>query len=260
MKTTYGITSPLTASPGVRTAQRKLIRAKFLRPGQDDSVYGPETARAAAQAHWELGFPPALAHAPVYGEVLDNVLTAWLKDGTLPAGYAARRKKRLAMRALGQKALAWLRPHVGDTEQPRGSNRVSWASIWYGLIGPWCAMGLTRALVEAGSTAFKRGVRYASVTYIVQDAINAQNGLTRVLYAVAQGDLVCFDWNGDGTYDHVEIVDEPPAGLSGGAVFTTIGCNTSFDDTGDQSNGGACAAKTRTILGGGRTIFVRVLR
>jgi hypothetical protein len=238
-----------------KAAQMKLIRGKFLRAGAADGVYGPETARAASQAHWELGFPGKYAQANVYGDTLDRVLTGWLATNELPPAYAKRRKARLSSETVGKKALDWLRGHVGETEQPAGSNRVAWASVWYGIIGPWCAMAATRSRVEAGSKVFVRGQYYAYVPYIVYDAVHARRGLRRT-FSPEQGDLVCFDWEGNGVFDHVETVDKPPASVAAGAPFTTIGGNTSFDTGGSQSNGGACAHRERTVLGGGRTVFV----
>lgn len=258
MKRTLALTSPMQRGTDVKTAQGKLIRGGWLRTGGNDGVFGPESARAAGQAHWWLGFPNKLAKAETYGELLDRVLTEWLKTGTLPADYIKRREARLRAVTLGAKALAWLRGHVGEVEKPAHSNRVEWASVWYGIIGPWCAMGATRAYVEAGSKAMARGQRYAYVPYIVRDGIAGENGLVRT-FDPKPGDLVCFDWDG-GVFDHVELVDEPPKMLTAGSAFTTIGCNTSFDDKGDQSNGGACAKRNRTVLGGGRTVFVRVTR
>jgi peptidoglycan hydrolase-like protein with peptidoglycan-binding domain len=252
---TLQLTSPPMRGNDVTGSQRKLIRGKFLRAGGADGVFGPETARACSQAHWELGFAGKLAQAPTYGDTLERVLTRFLVDEQLPPAYATRRRSRLAAKPVGPKALEWLRGKVGETEQPPGSNRVAWASIWYGIIGPWCAMGATRARVEAGSKVFRRGERYAYVPYIVQDAITARNGLRRT-FKPEPGDLVCMDWQGDGVFDHVETVDKPPAKLTHGAPFTTIGCNTSFDDSGSQSNGGACAHRNRTVIGGGRTVFV----
>lgn len=259
MKRTFMLTSPLQIGTDVKAAQTKLIRAGFLRKGGNDGAYGPESSRAAGEAHWLLGFPPALAHAGTYGETLDNVLTQWLKDKKLPTAYQTRRNTRLKAVTLGTKALEWLRPHIGDTEHPARSNKVEWASIWYGSIGPWCAMGVTRAYVAVGSKAFVRGHRYAYVPYIKDDAIAGRNGLIRTFEPLS-GNLWCVDWTGNGSFDHVELVDKPPKGIASGTPFTTIGCNTSFDDKGDQSNGGACAAKDRTILGGGRSVFVRVIK
>ena len=258
--TTLALTSPLTRGDAVKRAQAKLVRAGWLRKGGADGMFGPETARACQTAHWQLGFSGSLARAATYGDLLDKVLDLWFA-GELPAKYKAVRAVRFrpSKKTIGEKALAWLRPHIGETEKPAGSNRVEWASLWYGIVGPWCAMGATRALVEAGSKAFARGQRYAYVPYIVHDATAGTNGLART-FDPKPGNLVCFDWDGDGVFDHVELVDRPPTSVAGGVVFTTIGCNTSFDDAGDQSNGGACAARTRTVLGAGRTVFVEVTK
>ncbi len=259
MNRTLTLTSPLQRGSDVRAAQSKLILAGHLRKGGNDGVWGPESARAAGQAHWFLGFPPALARAETYGETLDNVLTQWLKDKTLAVDYQKRRDARLKAVTLGTKALAYLKEKVGDTEKPAGSNKVEWASGWYGMTGPWCAMAATRAYVAAGSKAFLRGVRWAYVPYIVSDAIAGRNGLMRT-FTPKPGDLVCFDWEGNGSFDHVGLVDVPPASVNAGATFKTVEGNTSFDDRGSQSNGGACAARSRTVLGNGRTVFVRVTR
>jgi cell wall-associated NlpC family hydrolase len=118
-------------------------------------------------------------------------------------------------------------------------------------------MGVTRAYVEAGSKAFVRGQRYAYVPYLLQDALAGRNGVTRT-FDPRPGDLVTFDWDGGGVPDHVELVDKPPRTLTVGTSFTTVGCNTSFDEQGSQSNGGACAQRTRTVLDGKRTVFIRV--
>jgi hypothetical protein len=265
MTRTLTLTSPLQRGQDVKLAQAKLILGGWLRKGGNDGVYGPETSRAAGQAHWWLGFPTKLAKAETYGEVLDRVLTQWLADKTLPADYQQRRVQRLKAVTLGTKALDWLRTKVGETEQPPGSNQIEWATGWYGMVGPWCAMAVTRAYVEAGSTAFARGQRWAYVPYIVASARAGRDGLNRT-FDVQAGDLFCVNWGGTGgsnsvyNFDHVGLVDRPPATLTAGAQFATIEGNTSFGDLGDQSNGGAVAARTRTIIGGGSTVFVRVTR
>jgi hypothetical protein len=257
MARTLTLTSPLQRGPDVRAAQAKLILGGWLRKGGNDGVYGPETARAAGQAHWWLGFPTKLARAETYGDTIDRVLTQWLADKTLPADYQQRRNQRLKAVTLGSKALEWLRTRVGETESPPGSNRVEWASDWYGIQGPWCAMAVTRAYVEAGSKAFARGQRWAYVPYMLSAATAGRDGLTRT-FDPKPGDLVLFDWDGGGVPDHVELVDKPPRTITVGTSFTTVGGNTSFDEQGSQSNGGACAQRTRTVLDGKRTVFVRV--
>jgi hypothetical protein len=263
MKRTLTLTSPLQRGADVKTAQTKLIRGLFLRKGGNDGVYGPETARASSQAHWELGFPDKLARSQNYGDVLDGVLTEWLATKELPEDYAKRRVARMRAVTLGLKALEWLRAHVGETEKPAGSNKVEWASDWYGMTGPWCAMAVTRAYVEAGSRAFVRAQKFAYVPYIVASARAGTDGLTRT-FDPRPGDLFCVDWQAANTsvysFDHVGLVDEPPDNVFAGATFSSVEGNTSFSDAGDQSNGGACAERERTVIGGGSTIFVRVTK
>lgn len=266
MTRTLTLTSPLQRGPDVRAAQAKLILGGWLRKGGNDGVYGPESSRAAGQAHWWLGFPNKLAKAETYGDVLDRVLTQWLADKTLPADYQQRRNQRLKAVTLGTRALDWLKGHIGETENPPGSNQIEWATEWYGMQGPWCAMAVTRAYVEAGSTAFARGQRWAYVPYIVASARAGRDGLTRT-FDPQPGDLFCVDWQGGSSgsnsvysFDHVGLVDRPPANVYAGVTFTTCEGNTAFDNFGDQSNGGACTNRTRTIIGGGATIFIRVTR
>ena len=56
------------------------------------------------------------------------------------------------------------------------------------------------------------------------------------------GDLVLFDWGGDGLADHIGIVEEnhPDEGY-----MTTIEGNTSSGSAGSQSNGGVVARRQR---------------
>jgi hypothetical protein len=264
MTRTLTLTSPLQRGPDVKAAQAKLIAGGWLRKGGADGVYGPETSRAAGQAHWWLGFPSKLAKAETYGDTIDRVLTQWLADKTLPADYQQRRNQRLKAVTLGTKALDWLKGHIGETENPPGSNHVDWCTDWYGIgNGPWCAMAVTRAYVEAGSTAFQRGLRWAYVPYIVAAARAGSDGLTRT-FDPQPGDLFCVDWQAQNSsvysFDHVGLVDRPPANVYAGTTFTTVEGNTSFDSFGDQSNGGACTNRTRQVIGGGSTIFIRVVR
>ena len=267
MDRTLTLTSPLQRGADVKLAQSKLILGGWLRKGGNDGVWGPESARASSTGHWLLGFPDKLARAETYGDVMDRVLTEWLKSKTLPADYQQRRVQRLKAVTLGRKALDWLRTHVGETENPAGSNHVDWATDWYGIgNGPWCAMAATRAYVEAGSKAFVRGQRWAYVPFIVASARAGSDGLSRT-YDPQPGDLFCVDWQAQNSsvysFDHVGLVDRPPANVYAGATFTSVEGNTSFASAGSgasQSNGGACAARERTIIGGGSTIFVRVTR
>ena len=152
-----------------------------------------------------------------------------------------------------QKALDGAIKYLGVKESPPGSNKTKFGS-WYGIDGqPWCAMFCTYCYeIEAGgSPSFVRGRSYAYVPYIVQDARNGRNGLRSVATPVA-GDLVCFDWNFDGTHDHVGIFETWAGGS--GSTFLAIEGNTGISN---DSNGGEVMRRTRRIPDQG-TVFVRV--
>jgi len=109
-------------------------------------------------------------------------------------------------------------------------------------------MTVTYGYVKAGSKAFVKGSRYAYVPYIVIDARAGVNGLA-VTKTPRAGDLGCVDWQrGDGknpySFDHVLMFQH---WVDPGASFKSREGNTSFDDRGDQSNGGAMADRTRRL-------------
>jgi hypothetical protein len=141
---------------------------------------------------------------------------------------------------------------LGVTEDPPGSN-VCLYSEWYGLIGPWCAMFATWCYDGAGpSPSFEpNAARYAYVPYIVADARGARYGLS-VTSSPIPGDLVCYDWQGDGEYDHVGLFEAwDDKGLG---TFDAIEGNTS---TSNDSNGGEVMRRRRSTQGQS-TVFVRV--
>jgi len=135
----------------------------------------------------------------------------------------------------------------GDNMQPYGE--------WYGMNGvPWCAIFATwcyehgAADLGKDSPSFKAGSYYSYVPYIVGDARNGRNGL-KTTDSPIPGDLVCYDWNWDGTHDHVGIFE-----AWHGADFSTVEGNTS---AADYSNGGMVLRCTRNKSQQG-TVFVRV--
>ena len=101
---------------------------------------------------------------------------------------------------------------------------------------PFCAMGACWALDQAGVTP--PGGIFAYVPY----GINNAKALGRLVPArsAQPGDLVCFDWNGDGLADHVGFVE-----LNRGTYLQTIEFNTSSGVAGSQGNGGGVYRRTR---------------
>jgi hypothetical protein len=226
--------------PDVKHAQALLAANTFRQnfdPGPMDGQFGEATARACIRAHYWVGDAKP---QNVFGPRLEAFL---LGTRELPAANARRRHDRLKAKTaqpLRVKALAYLTSHLGEKEDPPGSNRISWASEWYGVIGPWCAMSVTRSYVEAGSKAFKRGRFYAYVPFIVADARAGRNGLA-VTHDPKPGDLVCYDWQRDGTADHVGLFEK---WLVRGRTFTAIEGNTAI---GNDSNGGEVMRRDRSV-------------
>lgn len=237
MKTLH-LTSPLMHGSDVKTAQLHLAANVFgqnFQPGKADGDFGESTARACIRAKFWLGYPQR-EQVGTYGDELE----AYLTGTKLPTAFKLRRSARVKKSTqvpLREKALASLRLHLGEKESPAGSNKIAFASLWYGVIGPWCAMAVSRAYVEAGSKAFVKGSRYAYVPYIVHDARAGANGLA-ITQEPKPGDIVCYDWDGDGVADHTGLFDH----WSAGNDFVAVEGNTA---RGNDSNGGAVMERAR---------------
>jgi len=160
--------------------------------------------------------------------------------------YNPPKPKQTVRLAALEGAIKWL----GYKESPTNSNRTVFGS-WYGMDGqPWCAMFCAYCFeVEAGgSPSFVRGSRYSYVPYVVNDARGGRNGLS-VTNSPQPGDLVCFDWDRDGTFDHIGIFNS-----GNSSRFQCVEGNTS---TGNNSNGGQVMNRSRDP-GQGTLVFVRV--
>lgn len=149
-----------------------------------------------------------------------------------------------------ERALAGAAKWLGTTEDPPGSNSTPFGR-WYGVdYQPWCAIFASYCFeVEAGgSPSFAAGSSYAYVPYIVHDARAGWNGLTATEHP-EPGDLACYDWTYDGTFDHVGIFEagEPSS-------FQAIEGNTS---AASDSNGGQVQRRYRSNIDT-EIVFVRV--
>jgi len=150
---------------------------------------------------------------------------------------------------LRSQALAKAITQIGIKESPAYSNVTPYTK-WYGMTGPWCAMFTTWSYEMVGdSPSFVKGKNYAYVPYIVNDARAGRNGLT-VTSSPVPGDLVCYDWERDGTFDHVGLFE----GWMSGSQFSAIEGNTA---TGNDSNGGQVMRRNRSTQSQ-TTVFVRV--
>ena len=232
---TLVLTSPNMKGVDVSKAQTILKNLGYYN-GRIDGIYGQQTAAATKAAKWDIGYAKKNVNSSFGGVLLDFLID--LKKPTLL--MRRRASIRHHKSTLGDKALAEASKYIGVSEQPPGSNKVMF-SEWYGMTGPWCLMFVTYCFVKAGSKSFVKGRKYAYCPYLLTDAKAARNGLRVVPKNEARvGDIVLFDWNKDGTADHVGIVVRPPAKKN--ARFTTIEGNTSGTN---PSDGGMVATMSR---------------
>ena len=233
---TLSLTSPNVTGFYVTSAQKVLKNVGYYN-GKVDGIYGQQTAAATKAAKWDLGY----AEKNING-TFDDVLLDFLLENKKPTLLMKRRATiRHNKSTLGDKALDVATRYIGMSEDPAGSNRVMF-SEWYGMIGPWCAMFVTFCFVKAGSKAFVKGSKYAYCPYVLADAKASRNGLRIIPTTSARtGDIVLFDWNKDGTADHIGIVNVAPNKRK---TFTSVEGNTSGTN---PSDGGMVALMERKV-------------
>jgi hypothetical protein len=246
---TLNLASPPKHSALALEAQKLLEKSAYgsFYGGKLDGIYGEKTAAAVHLAKDRLGYPQAKVN-----QVCGPVLLAYLSGAKpLPAEYAKRRKARLAAlkapkpQTHGAKALAIAKTYLGVKESPSGSNRQQFGA-WFGVNGePWCAIFVSFCLYHAGykHVATKWPYRWTYVPTLAADAVAGRYDLLTT-HAPVHGDIVTFDWDGDGVPDHVGFFDH---WVVEGQTFATVEGNTEPTDAGDQSNGGEVCAKTRTV-------------
>lgn len=239
---TLVLSSPPRRGDDVRHAQQLLATNHFkqnFQPGPVDGVYGETTARAAKRAKYWLGYATKDI-LPTYGDLLDNYLTG---NKSLPDEYSSRRRKRLvaaAKKPLREKALERAITQIGVTESPRGSNMNPFGA-WYGYNGvPWCAEFATWCYVLSGSKGMAKGVRWAYVPWIVSAGRRGEYSCA-LTDTPHPGDLVCYDWEGNGVADHVGLFEK---WIDPDHTFKAIEGNTAV---GNDSNGGEVMRRDRNV-------------
>lgn len=133
--------------------------------------------------------------------------------------------------------------YMGTKENPPGSNNVIFNTHYYGgpVNGswyPWCCAFVWDIFRMCGlSHLFYNGQKTAYCPTVENWA--RQNGQIVNKAAAKYGDIILFDWGGDGVADHIGFVESynPNTG-----VYTTIEGNTS---DGNDSNGGIVMRRTR---------------
>ena len=125
---------------------------------------------------------------------------------------------------------------IGTVEEPKNSNNTKYGEwfklqgvAWCGIFVSWCYAMANKQLPKIGFAKGFAGCQTA-VAYFREKKMTTPSP--------KEGDIVFFDWNGDGRFDHtglfVRWVDE--------IHFETIEGNTSLTN---QSNGGQVMSRIR---------------
>ena len=133
---------------------------------------------------------------------------------------------------------------VGVEESPKNSNKTKYGA-WFGWSGvAWCGIFVSwcydKAGCPLGNIGFSKG--FAGC----QTAVAYFKKTGQVTKTPEPGDIVFFDWNGDGRYDHTGIFVR----WINTTQFETVEGNTSLTN---QSNGGQVMLRTRQ---NSRVLFV----
>lgn len=238
--TTLVLSSPETKGALVKETQKLLSDNPYgtFYAGLVDGEYGIVTAQAAYRAKYRLGYPLEDINQEA-GDLLRSYLSG--SKPLSPANLARRKARAVSTTPLRVKALTEAKKYIGRKESPFGSNHT-WLDSWWGFGGfPWCAVFISYCYANAGSKLFQAGKYSTYCPYLVADTRAGNKGLT-ITKDPQPGDIVLYDWQGDGISDHVGIFEAwaPMSRTS----FTAIEGNTGV---GNDSNGGEVMRRTRKI-------------
>lgn len=125
---------------------------------------------------------------------------------------------------------------LGEGEKPLNSNKTKYGK-WFGFDGvAWCGIFVSWCYAQAGfplpKIGFSKG--YAGC----QTAVAYFKKNEKITTKPVEGDIVFFDWNADGRYDHTGIFVK----WINDKEFHTIEGNTAV---GNDSNGGNVMKRVR---------------
>lgn len=125
---------------------------------------------------------------------------------------------------------------IGQGEKPLNTNKTKYGK-WFGFDGvAWCGMFVSWCYAQAGFQLPKIGFSKGYAGCQTAVAYFKKNNM--IVTSPKEGDIVFFDWNADGRYDHTGIfvkwLDD--------SSFETIEGNTAI---GNDSNGGTVMRRKR---------------
>jgi hypothetical protein len=125
---------------------------------------------------------------------------------------------------------------VGQGEKPLNSNKTKYGK-WFGFDGvAWCGMFVSWCYAQAGFPLPKIGFTKGFAG--CQTAVAYFKKNNQITNTPAPGDIVFFDWNRDGRFDHTGIFVR----WINNKEFETIEGNTAV---GNDSNGGTVMRRKR---------------
>ena len=139
--------------------------------------------------------------------------------------------------ARASELLTIARGELGVTESPRGSNKVKYTDAYGGGPKAWCCVFLWWLFDRAGAAGLFYGGQKTAYCPTLLAWYRRQGQL--VTGRAQAGDIVFFDFNGNGVPDHVGLCE----GWDGDRIVTIDG-NTG---DGDEANGGAVLRRTRPV-------------
>ena len=126
---------------------------------------------------------------------------------------------------------------IGTEESPKNSNKTKYGK-WARYDGvPWCGLFTSWCYEKAGFPLPRIGFRFNGFAGC-QTAVAYFRKNNKIVQDPQPGDIVFFDWNGDGRFDHTGIFVRQIDSSS----FETIEGNTSLTN---QSNGGQVMRRVR---------------
>ena len=129
------------------------------------------------------------------------------------------------------------RKEVGTKEKPANSNKSKYGK-WFGFDGvAWCGMFVSWCYYMAGFPL--GGIGFTKGFAGCQTAVAYFKKNEKITLNPIEGDIVFFDWNGDGRYDHTGLFVRWTLNKE---TFETIEGNTSLTN---NSNGGEVMIRQR---------------
>ena len=142
--------------------------------------------------------------------------------------------------------------YLGTIEDPLDSNLIFFNDWYFGKTGmavPWCGVYVTKVIYDAGMMETTWGSLNTARKSVAEGVRNYKTLAKRqnrwITSGYKRGDIVLFDWQSNGDYDHIGIIERVSAD---GKAITTIEGNTS-DPAGIQIGDVGVYRKTRAVDG-----------